>query len=106
MPIHMGPKNIGENDLREKARSPRASRLDRRGLPVEPHHKERLEATGDSMIVIAGEIVITSKSDRDSIKDWMSFTTPRCRMAYERHSRSHWPRFAMIGNSNDDDPLA
>ena len=35
----------------------------------------------------------------------MSFTTPRCRMAYERHSRSHWPRFAMIGNSNEDDPL-
>ena len=44
-------------------------------------------------------------ADLDGLKSWMSFSTPRCRMAYERHARTHWPRYAMVGMSNEDDAL-
>lgn len=67
--------------------------------------KKKLEAVGNGGLVIADEMDAMTRATIEAVKSWMSFSTPHCRMAYERHARVHWPRFAMVGTSNDPECL-
>ena len=103
IPVLIGANRIGKTTY-YKRHVPEERGWIAEGFNWRLSHKEKLENAGDAALVLADEM-FAAGADIDGLKAWLSFTTPRMRMAYDRHASVHWPKYALVGLSNAVDAL-
>ena len=69
------------------------------------NYKEKVEQTMGKMLVEAGEGVGVRKADQNSVKNYLTMTSDRVRLAYGRFTTERPRRFVIVMTTNDLQPL-